>query len=256
MILSFLPEIGLLFMLIFARVGTMMMLMPGLGERSISTRVRLSIALALTLAVYPMAAPLYQTGVPQTLSGLLLLFAREFAIAFAIGLSARIAFSALQVAGATISMQIGLAQAVAFDPSAGGQGTTLGNFLSLVAITLIFVLDVHHLSIAAIHDSFMIFPPGAWFPAGDVANAAVMIIASSFEIGLKLSMPFLVFGLLFNLSLGIINRMMPQVQIFFISQPLSISLGMILLMVLLSTMMMWYMDYLATMLGQFTLNGS
>lgn len=253
--IDYLPSVALIFMLIFARVGTMMMLLPGLGERTLNARVRLGIALSLSLVFYPVAAPIYDEIIPETPAGVALLFGQEFAVAFSIGLAARICVSALQMAGAAISMQIGIAQAMAFDPSAGGQATTLGNYLSLVGVALVLITDLHHLVLAVIHDSFTLFPPGGFFPVNDMAEVAVMIVSQAFSVGMRLAMPFLVFGLLFNLGLGLINRMMPQVQIFFIAQPASIFLGMVLVLLLLTTMMSWYVDYFSAVISQFSLYG-
>lgn len=253
--INYLPSVALIFMLIFARVGTLMMLLPGLGERTLNARVRLGIALSLSLVLYPLLAPVYDDMMPGSLAGLALLFGQEFAIAFAIGLATRITVSALQMAGAAISMQIGISQAMAFDPSAGGQATTLGNFLTLVGVALVMISDLHHLVLAVIHDSFTLFPPGGFFPVADMAEVSVMIVGQAFAVGMRLAMPFLVFGLLFNLGLGLINRMMPQVQIFFIAQPASIFLGLALVLLLLTTMMTWYADHFADVIAQFSLYG-
>jgi len=102
---------------------------------------------------------------------------------------------------------------------------------------------MHHLLIAAIHDSYQLFVPGRPPPFADFAEAAVNIIASSFRVGIQLSAPFLIFGLIFYMGIGILSRLMPQIQIFFIAMPANILLGLLLFMLLLSTMMMWFFEH-------------
>jgi len=239
------------FMLIFARVGTLVMLMPALGEQTISARVRLAFALALTFVLYPLVRDTYPATLPDTIGTLSVLVAGEFVVGFFVGLAARLILSALQVAGATIASQAGLAFAQQFDPSQGQQGALFGNFLSVLGITLIFVSDLHHLALAGIHDSFKLFPPGDWMPVGDIAKYAVMTVAEAFKVGIQISAPFLVFGIVFYFGLGLLNRLMPQIQIFFIAMPANITFGLILLLLLLSTMMAWYLAHFQTAMGRF-----
>lgn len=177
---SFLPDIALVFMLVFARIGTMLMLMPALGEGSISTRVRLALAVLLTLIFYPLAEPLYgvdtATGLPQVAQ----MLALEFAIGFFIGLGARMITYALSVAGMIIANQTGLAFAMATDPTMDGQqGAVIGSFLSLLAVTMVFATNLHYLVIAAMNDSFTMFPPGSPLPVGDMAEMATTWLRTS-----------------------------------------------------------------------------
>lgn len=240
-----------LFMLTFARVGTMTMLMPAIGERTISTRVRLGFALALTFVLYPLAQETYPQTIPEGTGTLMLLVGGEFIVGFFVGLAARLILSALQVAGATIAGQSGLAFAQSFDPSQGTQGALFGNFLGVLGLTMIFATDLHHLVIGGIHDSFKLFPPGEWMPVGDLAKYAVMTVADAFKVGIQIAAPFLVFGIIFYFGLGLLNRLMPQIQIFFIAMPANITFGLILLFLLLSTMMTWYLAHFETAISRF-----
>ena len=109
---------------------------------------------------------------------------------------------------------------------------------------MIFATDLHHLVIAGLNDSYTIFQPGEMPIVGDVAQHITRIIATSFRIGIQLSAPFLVFGLLFNLGLGVLSRLMPQMQVFFIGLPLSILLGFLLLVLVIGAMMGTFTGYL------------
>ncbi len=243
MTIRLLPEVAVLYMLTFARVGAIVMLLPGIGETAVNQRVRLTIALFLALLLHPFAAPLYPTGLATKPAALTVLLAGEIAVGLFIGMASRLVLAAAQVAGTTIANQLGLGFAMTVDPTQGQQGVIFGNFLSLMAVTLIFVTDLHVPAISAVSSSFTLFPPGQWMPVGDFAEVTVWLVGESFRVGLQISAPFLAFGLIFNLGLGMLQKMMPQFQIFFVAMPLSIGVGLLLFGLVLATMMAWYLDH-------------
>ncbi|MBN9671385.1 flagellar biosynthetic protein FliR [Roseibium aggregatum] len=252
--LDFLPDAAAAFMLMFARLGTMLMLLPALGESSIPTRMRLTLALALTLVLYPHGAPQYPADLTSNPVRLLVLLAGEFAIGFGIGLCAKLITSVLQIAGIIMANQSGLAFALGTDiANEGQQGALYGNFLSILGITLVFVTDTHYLVIAALYDSFEIFPPGLAPPVGDFSMNATQTVAHVFSIAVRMSAPFLVVGLVFYFGLGLLNKLMPQMQIFFIAMPVNIAVGLLLLMVLVATLMTFYLEHFQEALGKFIL---
>jgi flagellar biosynthetic protein FliR len=247
--ISFLPALAAAFVLTFARVGAMVMLMPGIGETNLPARMRLSIVLLLSGILVPLHRNAYTVDL-TSLGPLITILFQELIIGAMLGLTGRLAISALQVAGAVIAQQLGLGFVTAVDPTQNEQGAIVGNFLTLLGITLIFATDMHHLVIAAINDSYTLFKPGEMPLVGDAAQHITQVIAAAFRIGIQLSAPFLVFGLLFNLGLGVLSRLMPQMQVFFIGLPLSILLGLLLLILVMGTMMGIFVDYLGTVLGQ------
>src|SRR5437660_5458549 len=235
--ITFLPALAAAFMLMFARIGTMMMLLPGLGETGVPSRVRLVAALVLTAVLLPLHRSAYHVDL-RTLGPVLLAFAQELLIGAMLGLTARLTLSALQVAGSVVAQQMGLGFVTAVDPTQGQQGMIVGNFLGVLGVTLIFATDMHHMVIAALNDSYLLFKPGEVPLFGDVASILTTTVSGTFRIGVQLSAPFLVFGLLFNLGLGILSRLMPQMQVFFIGMPLSILVGFLILLLVLGAMMM------------------
>jgi len=241
--ISFLPAIAAAFLLTFARVGTMVMLLPGVGEQNLPTRVRLSIALVLTTLLLPAHQKAYAVDL-KSLGPVLVLLFEELIVGAVLGLTARLAISALQVTGSVVAQQLGLGFVTAVDPTQNQQGMLVGNFLSLLGITLVFATDLHHLVIAAMNDSYRIFQPGELPLMGDAAQHVTRVIATAFRIGIQLSAPFLVFGLLFNIGLGVLSRLMPQMQVFFIGLPLSILLGLLLLLLVVGAMMGTFVSYL------------
>lgn len=240
--ISLLPALAAAFMLVFARVGAMMMLMPGFGEVNIPVRIRLAIALALTLILVPLHRAAYQVNM-DNLIPLMVLMVQEIIIGVVLGATARVTISALAVAGSVIAQQLGLGFVTSVDPTQGQQGVLIGNFLTILGLTLLFATDMHHLVIAAVNDSYAIFSPGELLPSGDVAALATRVFAGAFKIGVQLAAPFLVFGLVFNLGLGVLARLMPQMQVYFVGVPLSIFAGFLIFIAVLGTLMGTFMDY-------------
>ncbi|HTC05137.1 MAG TPA: flagellar biosynthetic protein FliR [Xanthobacteraceae bacterium] len=246
---SFLPAIGAAFLLIFARTGTMVMLLPGLGEQNISPRLRLTIALVLAAVLLPLHRPAYHidTG---ALGPTIVLLVEEIMIGAVLGLTARLTISALEVAGSVIAQQLGLGFVTTIDPTQGEQGVIIGNFLTMLGITLFFATDMHYLVIGALNSSYDLFEPGEVPAVGDVAALVTKIASGAFRIGIQLSAPFLAFGLLFNIGLGVLSRLMPQMQVFFVALPLSILVGLLFLLLVLGTMMGVFLDYVGGVLHE------
>src|SRR3954471_2435471 len=196
---SSLPVFAAAFMLSFARIGTMVMLLPGLGELTVSPRVRLTIALALTAVLLPLHRGDYQIDL-RAFGPVLLTLGQEILIGIVLGMLSRLTIASLQIAGSVVAQQMGLGFVTAVDPTQGQQGALVGNFLGVLGITLIFTTDMHHLVIAALNDSYTLFKPGEVPIIGDVASAVSTTVTVTFRIGVQLAAPFLVFGLLFNLG--------------------------------------------------------
>lgn len=213
--------------LVFARVGMTIALLPGFGETYVSTRIRLMLAASITFVLAPVLRPLLPPE-PTAVAEFILLLLMEVGIGGFLGVIARLTLSALQTAGSIIGMQTSLSAAFAFDPSTAQQGALTASFLGAVALIVIFAADFHHLMFRALADSYTLFPPGGALPIGDFAQLVTRVVASSFSVGVRISAPFLVFGLIFFLGLGLIARLMPQMQVFFVSQPAQILIGLIL----------------------------
>ena len=240
--ISLLPALAATFMLVFARIGAMVMLLPGLGESNIPVNIKLAIALLLTLVILPLHRNAYHIDM-GSLTQLLVLMVHEIIIGIVLGATARVTLAALQVAGSVIAQQMGLGFVTAVDPTQGQQGLLIGNFLSLLGITLLFATDTHHLVIAALNDSYAVFSPGDTMASGDVAALATRAFAAAFKIGLQLSAPFLVFGLVFNIGLGVLARLMPQMQVYFVGVPLAILAGFLIFALVIAALMGTFMDY-------------
>ncbi|WP_068314556.1 flagellar biosynthetic protein FliR [Polycladidibacter hongkongensis] len=253
--LSFLSAFTAVFFLVFARVGTMIMLVPVFGERAIPVRIRLIVALMLCYVLYPLVQPLYPLGELQQLPVLLRYLFLELVLGFFVGLGMRLIAYALQTAGAIIANQSGLAFAMGGDmTNFGEQGAMVGSFLAMLGTTLVLATNLHYVIIAGIHDSFTLFPPGRILPVGDMAHMAVDTVSHVFVIAAHIGAPFILFGLVFYFGLGLLNKLMPQLQIFFVAMPVAILAGFTLLMLLLSTLMGWYLQQYEAVLSPFLAN--
>ena len=247
--LNWLPETAFFYMLIFARVGTMLMLLPALGENVIPARMRLGFALAFSLVLYPLLSPSLP-GLATDIAGIVALLFHELIVGLILGGITRLVMMATQVAGSVIAFQAGLSVAQAADPTNGGiQGVIIGSFLSMLGVTLIFATDLHHVALSPVYDSYMIFSPSDPLMFGDAAEMAIQSAASAFVIGVQMSAPFIVFGLVFYLGIGILGKMMPQLQVFFVAMPATIGVGLVLIAFLLTMMMGWYLTHFESELG-------
>ena len=225
---------------VFARIGAALMLLPGFGEVFISARIRLLLAVGITLVVTPVVGH----TVPPTPEGPFAMFAalgREIVIGLFFGAIARMMVAALHMAGVIIGFQASLANAHLFDPMNAGQGSLIGSFLNVLGVFLIFATDLHHLMLIAIVDSYSLFVPGASLPIGDFSETAARVLAQSFAVAMQISAPFMVMGMLFYIGLGLLARLMPQVQVFFIAIPIQLVLGFLVMAGTLSAGMMWFL---------------
>ena len=249
--ISVLPALAAAFMLVFARVGAMVMLLPALGETNIPVRIKLSIALLLTLILLPLHRASYHIDL-QSMTSLLVVMVHEIIVGIMLGATARVTMAALQVAGSVIAQQMGLGFVTAVDPTQGEQGVLVGNFLTMLGVTLLFATNTHYLVIAALNDSYKIFSPTDLMPTGDIAALATRAFADAFKLGLQLSAPFLVFGLVFNIGLGVLARLMPQMQVYFVGMPLSILAGFLILAVVIAAMMGSFLEYFTGVMHDMT----
>jgi len=249
--LNWLPATAYFYVLIFARVGSILMLMPALGEMSIPARMRLSFALVFSLVLYPLVQP-QLPALPSDVLQTIVYLLHELVVGLILGSITRLVTMAAAVAGSVIAFQTGLSGAQGADPINGGmQGALIGAFLSMLGVTLIFATDLHHVALMAIRDSYMIFSPKEPLMFGDAAQMAIQSAASAFVIGIQMSAPFIVLGLVFYLGMGLLARMMPQLQVFFVVMPASIWVGLILVALLLAMMMGWYLTHFQNELQMF-----
>ncbi|MDG1288053.1 MAG: flagellar biosynthetic protein FliR [Rickettsiales bacterium] len=238
------------FLLIFVRIGSGIMLLPGVGETYVSPRIRLPFALLIALVL----TPVLQEGlprIPDSPLALTAMIAGEMVIGIFFGFLARYLIAIMHTVGVIISYQSSLAAATMFDVSQATQGSVIGNFLSMIAVVLIFTTNLHHLMLQGLVDSYTLFVPGEMLPLGDIADTITRLVSDVFNIAVKLASPLIAMGLIFYLAAGILARLMPNMQVFFVIIPLQIQISFWVLMTTLSGMLLWYLDFAEARLTAF-----
>lgn len=232
-------------LLVFVRVGAVMMVIPGFSAGYIPVRVRLVLTVAVTLVVTPALTPLLP-ALPETPALLVVLIGLEALYGFFLGLIGLFVMTALQFAGTSISQNSGLMNAMTLDPVTEQQGAVVVGLLSNLALVSIFVMDIHHTMLEAMIGSYQVFPPGTPVAASDHMIYLQQTLSEAFFLGLQLSAPFIVFALVFQTALGFMSRLSPQMNVFFVALPLQLALGLALLWVSLPAIALWFLDHLDT----------
>ena len=235
--LSALPFDVFIAFAIFCRVGAFFMTAPAFGDFSLPPRMRLAGAFAVAAALIPVmsgAYPAMATGTNAVAANgvmsMMTVIGIEILIGVFLGLSARLFMAALNVAGQIIAFQMGLSLAQIFDPTQQLQGAIVGGFLAILGTTMIFATDLHHVMLVALKDSYVFFAPASLPDSGSLSQLMIGVMSNAFSLGLRLSAPFIMFGLVFFFGAGILNRLMPQAQVFFMLMPANLMLGLMLLM--------------------------
>jgi flagellar biosynthetic protein FliR len=236
--------------LIFARMGAMLMAIPGLGETFVPARVRLSLGLLLAFILFPVIGASVP-AIPGDVSGVAFAVIKESAIGLMIGVILRLFMSSLATAGEIISIQSTLGFAQTTNPTQAAPSSTLGTFLGLFGLVLIMTTNMHHLFLSAIVRSYTLFPFTRTMPVADANALAIQTVSRSFALGLQLSAPVVAFSLIFNIATGLVGRVMPQFQIFFVASPLMILLALSIFALSLGAIGMVWIDHYRDLVGMF-----
>lgn len=229
--------------LLFARIGAMLMLLPGIGEPAVPGRIRLGLALTLAIALGPALAERVPAPA-ETAWGMAFQVGSEVLIGVLLGGAARMLVSALATAGQIAGLEIGLSFAQTADPTMTGSGQLLAVFLGLLGVALIFATGLHHMFLQGVAGSYDVIALGAAPPVGDAAQLALEATASSFRVGFQIAAPLIVAGMIFRVGLGVLSRLIPQIQVFFIALPLQVMGGLVVLALGLSAGMLIWLDSL------------
>jgi flagellar biosynthetic protein FliR len=242
------------FLMAFVRIGTAIMIMPGIGNTFVPPNVRLYFALGFAFVFFPVIQPRLPAEVPG--AGLMMtLLVFEFIVGMFIGMISRILMSALDVAGMIVSTQSSLANAQLFNPAFASQGSIIGTFLTLAGMTLLFTTDLHHLMLIAIMQSYDIFPIGQSLDIGSMTELLTNAVSGAFSIGVQITAPFFVLVLLVYTCMGVMSKLMPQVQVFMIAMPGQIWIGLVTLAMVFSGMMLVWLDYFSKGMQFFLTSG-
>lgn len=252
MLPSLVPQDVFTLFLIFARIGSALMILPAFGEPYVPARFRLILAIAITLLAAPVIGVSFP-DLPDSPWALLVLLGGEIVTGLFLGTIGLVMIGILQTAGTIISFQTSLSNAFVFDPAVSQQSSLPSLLLTTLGVLLILVTDLHHMMLRALVSSYSMFTPGVLPAIGDMSESISHLVARAFLIGVQLTGPFIAVGLIFYLGVGLLARLMPQVQVFFIALPLQVLLGLAALAIVLPMMLLWFLgafrDGFATALG-------
>lgn len=212
--------------LTFLRIGALMAVLPAFGERSIPERIRLVLAVALTIIVYPAIAAEVGTISLET-SSIALAILPEVMAGLLLGLVLRLSVISLQIAGAMLAQSTSLSQI--FGGAAVEAQPAIGHILLVAGLALAVMLGLHVRVVELVILSYEIFPVGEFLSPSDVMSWGLSHVTQSFSLAFTLSAPFVIASLIYNVALGVINRAMPQLMVAFVGAP-AITLGGLLLL--------------------------
>ena len=212
----------------FIRILALILSEPVLGNRSVPVRIRVGLAFFLTLLLAPTLAPMPQID-PGSAAGLLIM-AQQIMIGVSMGFAMRIVLSGVEMAGHIGGMQRGLGFAVFFDPQNSAQTPVMGQFTGLLAILVFLSISGHLMIISMLAESFHVFPISTQIVSALGWQALVSRGGDIFMIGVLLSLPMVAALLIANLAIGIMTRAAPQLNIFAVGFPLTIAVGLLVLM--------------------------
>lgn len=230
----------------FCRIGGCFLVLPGFSSARVPQMVRLLIAIGVSFAILPL---MWNDIYPKSRlagSAYVSMVFIETAIGVVLGLITRYYILGLQFAGTVISMMIGFNAPPAGDVLEDSAESQITNLLGFAALLVLFMLDFHHQVIVAIVDTYKVMPPGAGFDPQKALITLTDTLSATFLIMLRLSSPFIIYSLLFNVAIGFINKLAPQMPIYFISTPYLLAGGLFLLFLGIAAMLSLFGDAFRT----------
>ncbi|MBK0398106.1 flagellar biosynthetic protein FliR [Limibaculum sp. M0105] len=241
-ILAGLADLVLLHAGVFARIAAAIAVLPGMGERVVPPKVKLGLALGLTLVVAPLVHDVAGPP-PRTPLGLAALLAAEAAAGLVIGVAFRLLVIALQIAGAVAAQSVGIAQL--FGGVTAESEPSIATFLMLGGIALAMAAGMHVALVAGLAELYVVLPYGLAPSGDDLASWGVARVGGTFALGLSLALPFVAVGFAYNLALGALSRAMPQLLVALVGAPLIVALGLAVLWLALPELFGRWLDVAA-----------
>ena len=222
--------------LVVSRLGSVCMLLPGLGEAEVPMNIRAGMAFLLTILLLPLLAPALP-AMPESPIILLGWIGGEILIGIWIGWLARLPMLALPIAAQFAAGALGFSNVLQPDLLLGPQSSALSRLFSLAAPVLLLTSGLYIMPLAALVASYRVFVPGVWLAGGDLASIVVGAVSESFALSLQLGGPFVAAGIVWQIGLGVVARLVPQLQVYFAAMPGLIMGGLVLLAVLSAGML-------------------
>jgi flagellar biosynthetic protein FliR len=238
------------FVMLLARMGAVIMLFPGIGESYVPPRTRMVFACMLCILLLEPMIPRFP-ALPTSSAEMARLITYEVIIGLFFGTLVRMILGTLDAAGMIIGIQSGLSNATMMNPALATQSPLPAAFLSIVGLVLIFITGLDHFMIRSSISLYDAFPPGGEFMAGDMAQTVIRVANRSFVVGIELAAPFLIMGLLLYTAMGLLQRILPSIQLFLMVLPLEIWGGLTLLSLSIAAILTLWLQYFDKSLSTF-----
>lgn len=218
------------YVLVFSRMSAMTATMPVFSFGSVPVQLRIMIAFMLTIIIAPLLAK-ETTLVYTSLAVLTFDVIREVFIGLIIGFGTRLIFEAVAMAGSMVGMQMGMAIVNALDPTSAEQQPIVSNFWALLALVFFLATNSHYFLIDVLFQNFQLIHIAGSKMTAALGQTLVSGGSMVFDLALKFAAPIMVFMIIVDVAIGFMARVMPQLNIFFVTLPLKIGLGIILLII-------------------------
>ena len=214
------------FFLIFLRVSAIMITIPIIGDTAVPARVKIGLSLLMASLLFAVVKiPVIQPSFD--IYSLVLRIMGEILIGVMIGFTARVLFAGIQLAGQLIGFQMGFAIVSVIDPTSNMEVSVIAQFQYIIALLLFLLMDGHHIFLYAVADSIRVLPPLSFHLSEPLMNALLGLIGKMFVIGIKVGAPVVAILFFLSISMGLVARTVPQINIFIVGFPLQIAIGLI-----------------------------
>ncbi|MCQ2914296.1 MAG: flagellar biosynthetic protein FliR [Alphaproteobacteria bacterium] len=231
------------FLYAFSRIGAAFLCMPFFAATYFSKRIRMIFVITLTVAVVPSLSNYIPVQIPSNTVELFRQILIEVTVGLFIGLIPSVLMATLEMVGFNAAMATSFASATVLDPQTNIQSTVLTTFLSMLAIMTVLATNMHHMIIGTILNSYEVFPVGQNLITGDLSEFFTKTVSAVFDYGFRISSPFILMIIVLYTSMGVMSRLMPQLNIMFIIMPFQVYLGLTLFMITLPLMIWWFMRF-------------
>jgi len=214
------------FILLFFRFGALFMAIPIFSHQNIPMNIKASMAFFFTIIFYPSMPELtFQITIPSIILAIL----SEFLFGLAIGIVLQLAYNVITFAGGQISFMMGFSMATAIDPQPGVSMPIVSQFLSLMALMVLFVIDMHHWILVFISDSLSAIPLGGFMISDNIYSYIMGAFSNMFQVGFMIAFPIIALGLPADVIFGMLMKTMPQFNLLVIGFPIKITVSLVVL---------------------------
>ena len=215
------------FLFVLLRVGAMIMYIPILGSAQVPARIKIGLILFISIAVFPIVrdTPMHD---PTGLFELVISLFSEITIGLAVAYSARLLFTAVQIAGTIVDFQMGFGVVNVIDPQTETQVSVTAQFQNILTILFFLALDAHHIILGAIVESFFIINPSQINFSTFTPEIMLILFKATFITAVKIAAPIMAILFFISVGLGLVARTVPQMNVFIVGFPLQIGVGLLM----------------------------